>query len=88
MLQIIYVFYFDKPLWHYLKMKKYLTLTNIKYILFMFGVIVFLTESISSSGIQVIHYNSSGIFIDNRFIDGLLAFVPYLFVRIWEAFYK
>ena len=54
----------------------------------MFGVIVFLSEAISPSGMQLIYFNSTGIFLDNRFIDGLLAFVPYLFVRIWEAFYK
>lgn len=69
-------------------MKKYLNLKNIKYIFFMFGVIVFLSEAQSYSGIQIIHFNSSGVFIDNTFVDALLGFLPYLFIRIWEAFYN
>jgi|TARA_B110000503_G_scaffold125273_1_gene192690 hypothetical protein len=69
-------------------MKKYLTLTNIKYVLFMLGVILFLFEAPSSVGLKIIHFNSSGVYIGNTLIDGLLGFVPYLFIRIWEAFYK
>ena len=70
-------------------MKKYLTLTNIKYVLFMFGVILFLFNmQITSQGLKVIGFSSSGIFISFNFIDSLLAFTPYLFIRIWEAFYK
>ena len=70
-------------------MKKYLTLTNIKYVLFMFGVILFLFNmDITYQGLKVIQFSSTGIFISLNFIDSLLAFIPYLFIRIWEAFYK